>query len=184
MVLTEEKNNVQATEDGLKANEGKRNKNFPESVNQMLKLRSNLNSVVSQRFKDKVNDDQIKEVSEKIEELSSFFEKLLQDSGYEKRPYRGRRYKGYRPRFYNNRKHHGNSGNEHDGEKPKNTTDEHNKENDASQKKSNRKKNFGRNNYRRYNKKNMNSKANDGTNTEDSPENSKEENEASSVKKE
>uniref|UniRef100_A0A0N4Z7A1 Uncharacterized protein n=1 Tax=Parastrongyloides trichosuri TaxID=131310 RepID=A0A0N4Z7A1_PARTI len=59
-----------------------------------------VNGIVFQRLKDKVNEDQLKEVSTKVVELSEIFEKLLQDSGYEK-PVFVKRHAPYRRRFNN-----------------------------------------------------------------------------------
>ncbi|CEF61869.1 Hypothetical protein SRAE_1000014500 [Strongyloides ratti] len=184
MVLTEEKNNHQIKEEGLKNNENRRNNISSERINQMLKLKSNLNNVVFQRFKEKVNDDQLNEVSEKIEELSNFFEKLLQDSGYEKRPYNRRRYGGFRSHYHNNKRHHDNGNGEQDSKKVDDINDDQNKENDNSQKKVNRKKNFRRNNFRRYNnKKNIVLKSDHSGETEISPDSNMKNNEEIDTKK-
>uniref|UniRef100_A0A0K0EW29 DUF4476 domain-containing protein n=1 Tax=Strongyloides venezuelensis TaxID=75913 RepID=A0A0K0EW29_STRVS len=149
MVLTEDKSNLQVAEE--------KDNRHTETVAQLLKLKSNLNSVVFQRFKEKVTDEQLDEALKDMTELSEFFEKLLQESGYEKRPFRRRHFNnGYKRNYYNKKR---NNKNDNDGSKePKanDNTEDNNKENDSNGQKEqdNNKRNYRRNFGRFGNKKN------------------------------
>uniref|UniRef100_A0A0N5BHI4 Uncharacterized protein n=1 Tax=Strongyloides papillosus TaxID=174720 RepID=A0A0N5BHI4_STREA len=146
--------------ENLQLNEGskmsKKNSRYPESVSQMLKLKYNLGGAIFQRFNDKIEDSQLDEVSNKIQELSEFFEKLLQESGYEKPQYRRRRF-NYRRRFNNGNAKGNSTNNEEPSSSDKeNNENKNNQNNDPTSKKP--KKNYNR----RYNKRNKSNMAGKG----------------------
>uniref|UniRef100_A0A0N5BMU4 DUF148 domain-containing protein n=1 Tax=Strongyloides papillosus TaxID=174720 RepID=A0A0N5BMU4_STREA len=176
MVLTEDKSNLQVAEESSKTTEEKKDSRHTETVTQLLKLRSDLNSVIFQRFKEKVTDEQLNEALKDMTELCEFFEKLLQESGYEKGPNRGRRYNNrYRRNYYNKKRNNKNDNDGSNESKGNDNSEDNNKENDSNgDKKQDGKKRNYRRNFRRYGNK-KNSKGPRGEGNASSPDDVKKE---------
>uniref|UniRef100_A0A0K0ET07 Uncharacterized protein n=1 Tax=Strongyloides stercoralis TaxID=6248 RepID=A0A0K0ET07_STRER len=159
MTSSESKDTTSLVEGDLNKLENTKKNRYPESVSQMLKLKTSLNGAVFQRLNDKVDDAQLNEVSSKILELTNFFEKLLEESGYVKPAYNRHRNYYYRRRPNKKENNKNPDNNTEQGPAKSDGTGNNNKENIPPEKKS-KKKRYNKNHNKRNKEKNLENQSN------------------------